>query len=333
MDEHPPASIEPSEADAFVSGLLQRADAVRRQPPPSGTRRGVDCYMAQVLREVVTRSLPNFVRIHGALPRLDAPERATEKLYLAKFFMPVPVPSFADKLRVPFAIPETARSLLRPIEAIWTSRQATLPADAALPAGRYWLKATHGSDMNLRITWPPAPAARAAAEQLAGTWLATSFGPGWGEWWYALVRRALLLCREIGTPSAPPCDYKFFVANGRVVSLLVSHYLGSSKQRARSFYDVAALWCGIWRKLPVTLLHSPNPDMPRPPAITDMLHAAAEIGRHCHAVRVDLMCDASAVYLTELTYCDHNALAVYTPSDFDREIGAAWDISAWWRPP
>ncbi|MBI4693433.1 MAG: hypothetical protein HY749_05370 [Gammaproteobacteria bacterium] len=311
--------------------LIERAAAARARPPAPGTQRGVDFYAAPALREVVAHSLRRFKRVHGRVPALDGPERLTDKLYLAKFFMPIEVPTLADKLRVGAAIPAALAAAARPLPTAWSSPTAALPPDDALAPGVYWLKAAFGSEMNLKIDWPPSSAARAAAGHAAGLWLARPFGLRWGEWWYATAAREVLLCRHLGDRNACPYDFKFFVANDRATYLLVTRYPPDSKRRTRSYYDVDALRAGVWHKLPFQFEGSPNPDVPRPAGPAALLAAAEAIGRGRHAVRVDFMlAPDGAIHLAELTYCELNALATYSPATADAGFGRPWNVAQWW---
>src|SRR5262249_1686123 len=137
-----------------------------------------------------------------------------EKLFCSKFFMPVRLPTCADKCRNGEWIPGDLRGAVSPHRLVWTSEAAALPENDAVPPGRYWFKANPASRMNRRIAYPVRPEERAELEALGRQWLSHPFGLDLGEWWYATIPRRLLLCVDLSEAALPPANYNFIVANG-----------------------------------------------------------------------------------------------------------------------
>lgn len=313
-----------------VAFAVNRARQLRATAPPAGHLRGIDYYDDDRLVRALMRSHFAFRRRHGRWPRLEDPQSFNDKLYAAKFFMPMEVPTLADKGRVAEAIPPAFAGQVLVLPIAWHANSAELPADGALPAGGYWLKASHGSAMNLKLEWPPSAAVRAQAEARGIDWLETEYGTDTGEWWYATGTRGLLLSPEVAPAGSQAFDYKFEMLHGRIRYLLVAFDLPDGR-RARSFFDPVAALQGDWVQLPVILLKSANPPAPPPDALATMCTFALAVGARYAQIRVDLLqAPGGPVYLTELTYCDMDALGTFDPPSFERALGADWDISSWY---
>lgn len=306
--------------------LLDLAERLKPTPPPTGHLRGIDFYAPHGLGVAMACSLKQFHVRHGRWPALAAPVNYTDKLYCSKFFRPLSLPTPADKCRTAAFIPPNFTDRVQPMPVAWTSSTARLPADDAIAPGRWWLKANHGSGMNLALDWPPTPAARAEAEALAAQWLQTCYGLGVGEWWYAGIPPTLMLVREI----ADAIDCKFCMFHGRIGYVLVAFDLPDGR-RVRSFYDPDAALQGEWRQLDLQMMGSPNPPVPRPGALATACAFAVAVGARFEHVRVDLLhAPDQALYLTELTLCDMDARVRFSPAAFDAALGAGWDVSAWY---
>jgi hypothetical protein len=310
--------------------MLARAAALRRYPAPAGTLRGIDHYRPDELARAMARALGRFHGQHGRWPALARPVTFNDKLHCAKFFMPLAIPTLADKCRVGTAIPPAFAGRVLPMPIAWAADTATLPPAVALAPGTWWLKANHGSSMNLKLEWPPSAAVRAGAEALAARWLATAYGQITGEWWYANTRRALLLTPELSGAHGPAVDYKFLCIHGRIRYVLVARDLPDGR-RARSFYDPEAARRGEWRPLPVTLLRSPPLAVPRPPSLATMCEFASAIGAAHEQVRVDLLqAPGGPLHLSELTFCDMDAQGLFEPASFEVALGEGWELTAWY---
>lgn len=319
-----------NDAGAAGAGALQQlleiAARLGGHPPPAGHLRGIDFYPPAALIAAVTRSLQQFHFRHGRWPALAAPATYNDKLYCSKFFRPLPLPTPADKCRVAAYIPPDFTDRVRPMPVAWTSTAPHLPVDDAVAPGRWWLKANHGSGMNLALDWPPSRAVRVEAAAVAARWLQIRYGVGVGEWWYADIPPTLMLVRGI----ARAIDCKFCMIHGRIGYVLVAFDLPDGR-RARSFYDPDAALQGEWRQLDLQMMGSPNPPVPRPGALATACAFALAVGARFEQVRVDLLhVPDETLYLTELTLCDMDARVRFTPAAFDVALGAEWDVSAWY---
>ncbi len=302
--------------------MLERAADLRRRPAPAGTLRGIDHYPPDALAAAMTRALARFYRQHGRWPALAPPVSFNDKLHCAKFFMPMAVPTLADKCRVGAVIPPAFHERVRPMPLAWSAEVAMLPPDAALAPGAWWLQA--------KLAWPPDAVARAEAETRAARWLAIAYGATTGEWWYATARRAVLLRPELASAQGPAIDYKFLCIHGRIRYLLVACDLPDGR-RARSFYDPEAAGRGEWRRLPVRLLRSPLLAVPCPPSLATMCEFARTLGERHEQLRVDLLqAPGGPLHLSELTFCDMDAQGLFEPASFEAALGAGWDVTGWY---
>jgi hypothetical protein len=302
----------------LIARLVAKPGSPFLRPPPEHHLRGIDYYTATGLIDTLARALCNYHEAHGALPDLISPASMTEKWFWAKFFMPAPVPSPADKLSAIRFVPHSQRKMVKAPPVVWSSALPELPTDRDIPPGRYVLKANHGNHMNLELTFPLTTEKRRAAEVLAKRWLSTKYGLSWGEWWYATVSPRLLLEKHLVCNDGPLLDYKFLVVRGQVDLIYVMRY------HARG-YDASIYSRGL-EKQAVTLDGSANPDIEFPPNIGIMIEAAEAIGRQFLMVRVDFYDLGEAIGLGELTLCPGNARHVYAPAHFAVDVGRRWHL-------
>jgi TupA-like ATPgrasp len=159
-------------------------------------------------------------------------------------------------------------------------------------------------------------------EQLSeatASWLRPAEAEDLGEWAYSRARPLLLAEEIIGTPGAPPPDYKFFVFDGEVAAVQVD--VGRYSTHQRRFYRPD------WSPLEVQYGGLPvAPVKPPPAGLHRMLTAACELSAGFEFIRVDLYDIEGEVFFGEFTPYPCSGLARFVPASFDAELGARWTI-------
>lgn len=180
-----------------LAAIRAAPDSPFTRAPRPGHRRGIDFYDEAGLLAAVGRALAQYESRHGVFPDLVAPAGLNEKIQWLKFFGEIKVPESGNKLLTPALIPGDLRGALRCPEILWHSPEPRLPADADLPPGHYYLKASHGSRMVRRIRYPLSPGQRAELEGQCALWLRTPYGLAHGEWWYSAFRPEVLIEQDV----------------------------------------------------------------------------------------------------------------------------------------
>jgi hypothetical protein len=198
----------------------------------------------------------------------------------------------------------------------WQSKQARLPGNDEIPPGVYYLKASHGSGMFERVTYPLAPDQRAALEVKAASWLTRRHGWESGEWWYSVFTPQLMLDRSV-TGASDSISWNFYVLNGQVP--MVGLFLKTSTGQGHSTWLDAE-----FRALPI---QSTLPAVPRyeiGAQQQEMLDLARDIARPFSAVRIDFFLGKdNRIYLGELTFSPGNAMS-RRPPEVDALLSAPW---------
>lgn len=306
-------------AASQLASILALPDTPFVIPPLPGTMRGIDVYRAQSLVRVVACAIGMYVRSHRRLPNLVRPASMNEKLLWSKFFTPMPMPSAGDKLATASYLPPDHRGRIASPDRVWTSTEPLLPANDEVPPGVYFQKANHGCGFNLEIRYPLSEEARATAQTTASTWLTEDYGLSWGEWWYAVFERRLLLEAHLGVMESDVPDWKFWVLNGRVHLAVVCQERATNHRLG--FYG------RNFECLPLKHPSLPQAEpVPKPAAYDAMLVAAEAIGQRFSFARVDFYLPPSGqATLGEITLCPNNALTPFSRADFDCQLGEHWD--------
>ena len=149
-----------------------------------GYLRGMDFYAPLKFYRVLANAMLHYKKAHGVYPNLVRPQGFSEKVFWFKFFGEVKVPESGNKLLTGHFIPAHMRHLISCPQIVWHAMQPTLPKNHELPAGSYYLKASHGSNMFKKIQYPLADQERIVLESVCQQWLTYPFGIETGEWWY-----------------------------------------------------------------------------------------------------------------------------------------------------
>lgn len=309
-----------SEADAHVRHQLAQFQASERSPwrqqAQPGYLRGIDFYSPEQLPLVMSRAAAQFHEAQGKWPDVLSPRSYAEKIFWLKFFGQIKVPESGNKLATPGFIPPHLRHAIACPEVIWHSRQPVLPANHEVPAGVYYLKASQGSGLFKRVTYPLAEADRAVLEQLVARWLKTRYGLLHGEWWYNTFEPAVFLEKSV-CGETDSISWNIPVINGHTPILALYH-------KPLNGPEASAWFDSNLNPLPQTASRPRIPHVQFPETLPDMFAHAREIAKPFRFVRVDfLQGDDGKPYLCEMTFSPGNALTRFHP-DVDQLLSKHW---------
>lgn len=282
--------------------------------PRKDEKRGIDVYSEHAFLNAFTTACRGFVVWHGRLPNLAAPKITADHIFRMKFFGYFPVsPNPGDKLCNLEYVPEELRPMVTRPKVIWVSGEPRLPSDGDVPPGSYYLKPSNGYHTHERIDWPVSPALRKGLEEKAGEWLSTTYGLGWGEWWYALTKQRLFIEQDLASALVNNVEYKLFCRRGEVKLILAVRVGGGP----RSYFDSS------FERLDGAETDCERSDYDLPDNIETMCKVAAGISRSFDVVRVDFFHTAGRPMLGELTLCHRDGQVTYTPDSFDAYVRQA----------
>lgn len=290
-----------------------------------GKLRGIQFYKAAPFIAALAEGARLFKSKHGQFPSLSNPQTFNEKIFFLKYFANFPVPSLGDKL----AAREYARARLGAEfmpHLVWVGRDLDSFDPSNVPAGRYWLKANHGSGFGRAFNLPEdLPKRRDELRGASGHWLATNYGTSTGEWWYGNFEKLIFIERQISThDGSDPPDYKFYCFNGRAE--LIHTDTDRFSGHKRNFYDRS------WRELPVAFTYPRDKILPAPKQLDRMLSIAEQLSADLVFARVDLyVSEFNSIKFGEITLCPENACGIFDPLNFDLEMGALLDVKAVWQ--
>lgn len=306
------------EASTQLRRVRSSADSPWKRRAQAGHLRSIDHYSSRQLTWVVATAMRRYKAKFGIYPNLVQPTSFNDKVMWFKFFGELKVPESGNKLATETFIPEKLRQQLTCPALVWQNDTARLPANDELPPGVYYLKASHGSRMFQRLTYPLAQEQRAELEATAATWLTRRYGLDNGEWWYNVFAPRLLLERSV-TGEADSISWNFYVLNGQVP--MVGLFLKTSEGEEYSTWLDAQ-----FRELPWQSILPPVPNYEIGPQQQEMLRMAIEIARPLSAVRVDfLLGEDEKIYLCELTFSPGNAMSRRAP-EVDALMSAPWTV-------
>lgn len=303
----------PEEAAVALDRLQVARPELWDAPRREGCLRGIDVYTTVRLVRAFAVACEDFGIAHGRLPALVKPRTTADHWFLMKFFHDIPMrpANPADKLAGPYFISEETLERVAFPQRPWVSQRPELPEDDAVPPGLYWLKASLGCSMQVRLRWPLKPDIRALLQEKAEGWFATPYGYRWGEWWYSLSRQHLFLEKDVSHLRDGRPEIKIFLRDGQP-KLFYAIRLNPGGPHEQAYYD------GDLNRLEG---HSPG-NLPLkdelPENIGLMLQAASEIGRDFRNCRIDFLnLKGPRPGFGEITICHNNARKMLEPPELD----------------
>ena len=258
---------------------------------------------------------------HGAYPDLSHPVRFTEKIQWLKVHDRNPLlTTCADKLEVRrYVARKAGEHLLIPL--LFTAADPGAIPFHALPP-RYIIKTNHGSGTNIAVTVPSMYIGHQKQEfnqemicKILKKWLKTNNYYRNREWEYKHIRPRIIIeeLLQDDTMNEVLNDYKIHCFNG--VPLFIQTIFDRYTSVKETWYDTH------WKMLDLWYFSSAKKDLPRPPALTEMLTVAGKLSRNFTYVRVDLYTAGDTVYFGELTFHPYSGLMKFNPDEWDYKLG------------
>jgi len=254
----------------------------------------------------------DYFRVFGAFPDLANPRRFSEKIQHLKLREhDARMPALVDKVRVKEYV-STALGEQWLIPTLWHGGHVTEDVLRKVPKPAV-IKANHSS---AQVLFLHANSNLDAAARTANSWLDYDHHVVHREWAYGNVRRQILIEPFIGEDEAPD-DYKFWVFDGAVRFIQVDHE--RFRRHTRQFYTPS------WKRLDISMNYpAPPANMPAPPHLEEMLHAARILAEGFRFVRVDLYDTRERPLFGEMTFAPEAGLCRFDPPAFDLELGESW---------
>lgn len=305
------------EASRQLEEIRAAAGSPWRKGPREDRRRGIDHYPPGQLTWVVATAFSRFKAKFNHYPNMARPHTFNDKVMWFKFFGELKTPESGNKLATGSFIPPSLLGKLTCAPLAWHGSSARLPQNHELTAGVYYLKASHGSGMFERLSYPLSSERRSRLEVMANGWLQKPFGQDNGEWWYNVFKPQLMLERCV-QGDQDSISWNFYVLNGEVP--MVGLFLKSATTGQEY-----STWLGPdFQPLPWQPILPPVPNYQIGPRQHEMLRYALEIAKPFSAVRVDFLLGSDdRVYLCELTFSPGNAMS-RRPPEVESLLSAPW---------
>ena len=281
-----------------------------------GYLRGIDFYAPLNFYSVLANAMLNYKNVHGVYPNLVKPQGFSEKVFWFKFFGEVKVPETGNKLLTERFIPEHIKHLINCPQIVWHAKQATLPKNDEIPAGSYYLKASHGSNMFKQIQYPLNNQERTVLELACHQWLTYPYGIETGEWWYNSFDKEILIEKSVSSEE-PSITWGFFIFSGEIGFVLVvkKAISGTTVNWLDENFMMLPYQTGNYERIG---------DYQIPSNIEHAKNLSCQIGQSFNFVRVDLLMDTNEnYYLGEMTFSPGNALTL-RPPEMEAFLGNLW---------
>ena len=299
-------------------GLMVAAGKWPAKSAQTMTMRGVDFYPWKDFIRALIRGAHIFKLENGYLPPLVSPKTFNEHMFVRKFFAPLSVPSLANKLAAKDYVKARLGEEFLPAVA-WVGDDVGELFATKQDAGRYVLKANHGSGWNMFLNLPDDfSARRTEIEQRAMSWLTSQFGYDWGEWHYSTFKPKLFLEDFIDFNGVQtPDDYKFYCFRGKACFIEVDV--------DRFTQSLSAFYTPDWKYIPVNYGEAPI-QRARPRNLEDMIRVAEVIAADMDFIRVDLYSDGnSRIKFGEITFIPGNGTLHFSDFKFDQWLGSQFN--------
>jgi hypothetical protein len=181
------------------------------------------------------------------------------------------------------------------------------------------IKVNNASARNIFLFKMPGSKELQALKNKFDKWLSMSYGADLGEWCYQGIKPGIVVEKLIYTTLHP--IYRFLCWNGKCHYVHVHGYDFINGQ-AKAVYCTTYDMC--WKKQPVKYNIYPNPDCIEPSNIAFMVQKAEKLAEPFDFVRVDLYSKEGKIYFSELTHYPVSGRSIFTPRDFDFQLGELW---------
>jgi hypothetical protein len=264
-----------------------------------------------------------YRRSHGVFPNILFPKTFNEKVLARSLFDRRPIlRQFADKFAVRSYVSKRLGEAILP-EQYWVTRTPQDIPFKRLP-NSFVVKPTHGAGW-VRLVRDKSQLDEAELIRQCEYWLSQNFYNWHRERIYKDIVPRILIEEMIedGGKEAPT-DYKFMVFHGRVemIAVIVDRFVNT-----RGYFldrDWNMLDAGL-ADITATKADVRTPyDIPKPPHLAEMIHAAEVLGKDIDFVRADFYDTPKKIYFGELTTTPGAGMDPFDPPSFDAEMGKLW---------
>jgi teichuronopeptide biosynthesis TupA-like protein len=301
----------------FADLITALARPPYNKPPRTGYLRGIDFYRGSKLASTFAFAMKHYREFHGVYPNVLRPIGFSEKLFKSIFFAEMKVPESGNKLLTSCFIPADLRGSISVPKIIWHSPVAKLPTNNEIKPGCYYLKASHGSGMFKKISYPLGEDQLFSLERTCEHWLRRKFGLANGEWWYSTFEKEVLFEEQVGSENDSMSWY-FYVFDG-VIGHITAHRKSESGSEFTWFdenFEISAYQDPKFARIENVCLTQDTKNK--------LKHYASVIGRQFGFVRVDfLVDDDQQIYLGEMTFSPAGANNSF-PSELQAHLGNLW---------
>lgn len=139
------------------------------------------------------------------------------------------------------------------------------------------------------------------------------------EMQYKFIVPSIMIEELIGEKDTEVEDYKFLCFNGKpYYCLVVTDRFTNHKQ---NIYDL------VWNLQPFQMTYANTlKPIARPAQFEEMKNIATKLCQGFDHVRVDLYSVCGKVFFGEMTFTTASGLVLFTPSEYDYELGKLWEL-------
>lgn len=228
------------------------------------------------------------------------PQSMSEKIVHRKMFTRPDIVDYADKAKAYEFVPQELRV---PILQI-VDDETHLKLD-----GPVIIKPAHSSGRNLIYGLGET---RGATKRRAKQILKESYGADKMEWYYAKIKKQLVVQPLLDLAS--PSDYKFHMFHGKVGYIQTTQKVGD--RRYSSFFTPQ------WERINVRNKNLVYGKVEKPEKLAYMTEIAEKLSKQFSYVRIDLMMTKEGrVYFSEFAFFPHSGFMQFIPIAFDFKMG------------
>jgi hypothetical protein len=180
---------------------------------------------------------------------------------------------------------------------------------------RFVLKVTHGSGNNI-ICKNKESLNKVKVVKKLNSWLKQKYLPGYGEWFYGLIKPRIICERYLSDQEGKPAmDYKIFCFHGepKLIQVDIDRF-GKHKQ---NFYDPD--W--NFKDIKIHCENDKDIDIERPTTLSEMLEISKQLSIPFPHVRVDLYNVNNKIVFGELTFFHLSGMQKFLSEDLEKEMG------------